>query len=538
MQASKIFLGLIFSGLFVSLSAADKTIDSKISRVTVFLNGATVTRTGVTSLPAGKHTLKLDNLPSGIDANSIQAGGKGDITILAVNYKYRKVGTEEWPKRAEAIQDSIDILEFQMALNNNTISALSEEKKMIMANNKVDYAKLGFAVEDLEDLSDYFRSRISTILDSVTQKSVANAKLSKQKNSLQQKLNKVLQEWRKLNGEIYLDVFAKTNTKATFEVSYYVNNAGWYPVYNLKAKDIESPVTVNYNAKVYQATGVSWKNVLLTLSTTNPRFNNNKPNLEPWRLDFISPNQANGYSYQINGAQVRATKDLAETATLDMQQEMEPAGTAANFTNVTQNITSVSFDIKLPYTIKGDGEHQLVNIQNLELQADYEYYAAPKLSHNAFLLAKVKNWEDKNLLPGEANIYLQNTFVGKSTLNPRNTNDALELSFGVDKSVVITRERIKNYCSSTFLGSNKKEAIGYEIKVRNTKSTPIKIKIEDQVPVATNDDISVDVEETSDAELNKDTGILTWEKTVLPASVSKMEVKFEVKFPKDKFVNL
>ena len=217
---------------------------------------------------------------------------------------------------------------------------------------------------------------------------------------------------------------------------------------------------------------------------------------------------------------------------------MEPAGTAANFTTVAQNITSVAFDISLPYSIPSTGEPQLVNIQNLKLNSTYEYYAAPKLAQSAYLIAKATGWEDKNLLPGEANIYLQNTFVGKSFINPNATTNELDLSFGVDNQVVVTRERIKNFCSTSFLGSNKKEAIGYEIAVRNTKSVPIKIKIQDQIPTSGNEDISVDVEELSDADLNKDTGILTWVKSVNPSSTDKVQIKFEVKFPKDKFVNL
>ena len=160
------------------------------------------------------------------------------------------------------------------------------------------------------------------------------------------------------------------------------------------------------------------------------------------------------------------------------------------------------------------------------------------MAQSAYLIAKVKDWEDKNLLPGEANIYLQNTFVGKSFINPSSVNSELDLSFGVDNQVVVTRERIKNYCSTSMLGSNKKEAIGYEIKVRNTKAVPIKIKIQDQIPTTGNSEISISVEEDSDGELNKDSGILTWEKNISASSTEKVEVKFEVKFPKEKFVNL
>lgn len=536
MKYTKLFLGLLFSGLFFGSFAADKNVDAKISKVTVYLNGAQVKRSGATSVAAGKSSIVVDNLPSNIDVNSIQASGKGDFTILAVNYKNRDYNSNEYPQSILDLQDEISDLSDSISFNDNLLQALAEEKNMILQNNKVDYSKLGFATEDLEDLSDFFRKRITALLDLSTKTKIENRKLNNQKTKLQTQVNEEIQNWRYLNGSIVLDIYSKTAANAAFEVDYYVASAGWEPVYNIKSENINQPVELNYNAKVYQNTGEEWNNVLLTLSTTNPRLNNNKPVVYPWRLDFINPNQFRGYD---NNVRKDAGVMLFESqSAADDFGDAAPAGTAANFTEVSQNITSVSFDISLPYSIPSSGTPQLVNIQNLKLNATYEYYAAPKLAQSAYLIAKVKDWEDKNLLPGEANIYLQNTFVGKSFINPSSVNSELDLSFGVDNQVVVTRERIKNYCSTSMLGSNKKEAIGYEIKVRNTKAVPIKIKIQDQIPTTGNSEISISLEEDSDGELNKDSGILTWEKNITASSTEKVEVKFEVKFPKDKFVNL
>lgn len=529
-----IFLSLILSGFFVLVKAENKAVETKITKATVYLNGAQVQRTGAASIPVGKTTLVVENLPSNIDPNSIQASGKGSYTILAVNYKNRNYNTKEVPQKVAELQKEIRAVEDSISYLDNVLEALVEEKNMILQNNKVDYSKLGFATEDLEDLSDFFRNRITAILDLSVKTKIQKRILGEQRTKLQEEVNEILKIWRTLTGKIELEIYAKAATKAAFEVEYYVNNAGWAPVYNIKSNSLSEPVDMNYNAKVYQNTGEDWENVLLTLSTTNPRLNNNKPIVYPWRIDFINPNQFRGYDVEAVQAMPGRVNKLAQSD----EAAMEPAGTAANFTTVAQNITSVAFDISLPYSIPSTGEPQLVNIQNLKLNSTYEYYAAPKLAQSACLIAKATGWEDKNLLPGEANIYLQNTFVGKSFINPNATTNELDLSFGVDNQVVVTRERIKNFCSTSFLGSNKKEAIGYEIAVRNTKSVPIKIKIQDQIPTSGNEDISVDVEELSDADLNKDTGILTWEKSVNPSSTDKVQIKFEVKFPKDKFVNL
>ena len=117
----------------------------------------------------------------------------------------------------------------------------------------------------------------------------------------------------------------------------------------------------------------------------------------------------------------------------------EVAGSAADFVKVTEQTTSIKFDISIPYTIPSDGQYQTVNIRNLQLDADFEYYTAPKLSDKAYLIAKVKNWEDKNLLPGEANIIFEDMYVGKTMINPNQTSDTLNLSMGRDKKISIKR---------------------------------------------------------------------------------------------------
>lgn len=532
----KIFLsGLILSGLFFNGFANTKTVDAKITKVTVYLNGAQITKNVVSTIPSGKSTLVLENLPNYLDANSIQASGKGSFTILAVNYVANSSAISKFPPEITQLQDSINALQDKIDYAQNKIVALTEEKNMILVNNKVDYSKLGFATEDLEDLSDFFRRRIGAILNNITDMNIASRKYQNQKQELQQQLNQLLKKHKELNSKIEIDVVANQATNANLEVAYYIHNAGWQPVYNIKSENLNQKVEVNYNAKVFQNSGEDWNNVLLTLSTVNPNLNNNKPILYPWRIDFILPQQFNGYAVD-GDMPMRMIK--SESLAADAENNLEPAGTAANFTEVQQNISSVAFEISVPYNIQTTGKPQMVNIQNLKLNADYMYYAAPKMFEGAYLIAKVTEWEDKNLLPGEANIYLQNTYIGKSFINPVNVTSDLDLSFGVDPQVIITRERIKDYCSSSFLGNNKKEQLGFEIKVKNTKNIPIKLKIEDQIPVAVNNEISVSIVEINSGLLNKDSGIITWEKPIQANGTDKIDLKFEVKYPKEKFINL
>ena len=152
-------------------------------------------------------------------------------------------------------------------------------------------------------------------------------------------------------------------------------------------------------------------------------------------------------------------------------------------------------------------------------------------------MARATGWEDFNLLPGEANIFFEGTFVGKSFIDPNNIKDTLEVSLGRDKRIVVKREKLKDLTSKNFIGSSRKESYVWEISVRNTKTDAVKIIIEDQVPVSQNTQIEVTTVELGGAKYNKDTGKLTWELELKSNETRKLVYKFEVKYPKDKQVS-
>ena len=182
-------------------------------------------------------------------------------------------------------------------------------------------------------------------------------------------------------------------------------------------------------------------------------------------------------------------------------------------------------------------EPTLVDIRKYDLNASYLYSVAPKLDMDAFLLAKGTGWEEFSLLPGEANIFFEGTFVGKTAINPNSIKDTLAISLGRDKRIVVKREKVKDFTTRKAIGSNIRETYSYELSVRNTKQEPIQIIVEDQVPVSQNSQIEVLVTDSGGAAYNKDTGKLQWIWTLQPNETKKAAFKFEVKYPKDKQIS-
>jgi uncharacterized protein (TIGR02231 family) len=155
---------------------------------------------------------------------------------------------------------------------------------------------------------------------------------------------------------------------------------------------------------------------------------------------------------------------------------------------------------------------------------------------SAFLTAKILNWQELDLQPGEVNLYFEGTFIGKTYLDLDDASDTLAIALGKDNNVRILRKLVKEYSTKKFIGSNQTESKHYEITVRNLKKVPVTVKIEDQIPVSITKDIDVLDIEAKEAQLDKDTGILTWLIELKPGEERKLTLKYSVKYPKDRKV--
>jgi hypothetical protein len=207
-------------------------------------------------------------------------------------------------------------------------------------------------------------------------------------------------------------------------------------------------------------------------------------------------------------------------------------------TTTIENQTTVEIEVAEPYSIKSNGEKLMVDLKRIDAEAIYQYYAIPKLDKDAFLVARIVKWDKYNLLEGEANLYFEDAYVGRSILNAKSLEDTLDISLGRDKNIVIGREKKEQYCKRKSIGSNIEESRGFKIMVRNKKSQPIKISIFDQIPVSVISDISVNAEELSGGKLDERSGKITWELTLDAQQQKEIDLHYEVKYPKKERVYL
>lgn len=536
-----LLLIILSTGLY-----AEKEIqlNSKTKKVTVFTSSAQVTRSASFTAESGITKLIFDGVSPYLDTRNIQASGKGDFIILDVQYRLKQPVlkepvTEVMPAKIvrsiELLEDSLVELGFELDELNSKKDNLLLEKKTLLGNKFMQ----GNAdtIPDLKMAMEYLRKQLNDINNQL------NA-LKRQEHGLlikKEKMDARLSDLRNYNAQqnpvvpelpshqVVVTIQAKAAVSGSITVNYYVQNVGWSPMYDIRATSASQPVKLVQKATVYQNTGEDWKDVKLTLSTITPTSGIAKPYLPVYYL---------GYNYYLNQVQVSSDRkgltlagSVAEKAKSD--EEMD-AFTTARYTQTIQTLTSAEYEIDLSYSIPADGKPHIIAIKEHNLKAEYVHYLIPEMSKHAWLVAKITDWNNLDLLPANANIYFDGTFVGETQINTGIFSDTLELALGTDRSLVVERKRDKDEQRNALIGSNVIKTVSYTLNVKNNKYSDVNLVIEDRMPIPNSAEIKVEKVNLSGAEHNENTGLLTWKTKVLSGQSKTIRFSYSVEYDKNK----
>lgn len=180
-------------------------------------------------------------------------------------------------------------------------------------------------------------------------------------------------------------------------------------------------------------------------------------------------------------------------------------------------------------TVPADGADHEVVVKDLSVDAEYNYYAVPKLSKDVYLVASIPNWKKLDLLDGSVKLFLNNMYMGESFINARQTEDTLNLSIGKDKELAVDRKDMRTYSSKNLIKTSDKVEREWMITVKNNKSESVKVTVEDQFPVSTNEDIKVELLDNGGAAVDEKEGKLTWKLNLKPGEKRELKFSYSVK---------
>lgn len=608
-------------------------VKTSVEKVTLFIDGAQVTRTEQVDIPAGNSTLVFTGLSPYLDDKSMQVAAKGRFTVTAVNRLFNHTDSLERSARQQALEQELANIRQQQKKQQAAREVIDAESDLLKVNCSVGNRNAATPLAAIKELNEYYASRMEELKRRTLE-------LEGQLKTLSEREQQVLADLTQLGGrqtapmsEVEVRIESPAACKGVFTLTYYVRNAGWFPSYDIRSGGLSEPVEISYKANIFQNTREEWKNVDLTLSSSNPTTGSIAPQLKTWWLDYgmapprynpsLTSNTVSGtvfdeqrepligasvlvpgttvgtstdvqgrYSVTVpNGAsslqfnyigyksQTRAiagstmnvvmqednaqldevvvtgygsapsaaltgrvagvqTRNKAATRTVEMEFADFAEESDVMEVGQTQTQLGYEFEIRQPYTIPSDGKSVAAEIGRYRLPAVYTYRSTPKIDKDAFLVAETTDWAKLNLLEGEANVYFENTFVGKSILSPREAGDTLRFSMGRDRGIRIERTKESDYSARRAVGSNQTQTMGWKLTVRNTRTEPVVLMLTDQLPVSRNSSITVTEEELSGGTLDKETGTVTWRLELKPGEQRELKLRYAVKYPKGRSLNI
>ncbi len=530
-------------------SADDIRVNVPVKSVILYLDGAEVGQTKNMTVNAGRTMVIFTGLSPKLISKSIQVNVNNGASVLSVSDKINFLAEQKQSPRVKQLRDSIEMYNDILAQISYDYDAYTKEKNMLAKNESIGGQDKGVSIVDLKLAADYYRTRLKDINSELFKLDKKNAKTHEAVNKMNNQLNEVIGDAQLPSAEIAVLISSTQKTLVDIDLKYVVKESGWVPSYDLISEDINKPVLLKYKAKVYNNSGVDWNDVKLKISSADPLKNASKPDLACWYLNFSTQTNYGYYNNNnmANNAQsagYNQQRTISQEQTLYEEENMTKGtkGKVKELPKATEEIQvselSAEFDIKQTYSIPSDAKPYLIDVTSYNLNASFQYYSVPKVEKEAFMLARIAGWEDLDLIEGQANVYLAGTYVGQSHINTRSVADTLDLSFGRDKKIQVTRTKLKENNSEQTAGTTKKVTYTYEIVVKNNHKAPIQIEVEDQLPISQNSEIIVDVKEISKADRDEATGKLKWKLSLAPDETKKILLSFSIKYPKAKAVEL
>ncbi|MCX6231718.1 MAG: DUF4139 domain-containing protein [Bacteroidetes bacterium] len=551
MKKFSIVLLLLTLNLSV-IAQNQKTLKSSVKEVCVFTSGAQIQRSANINIPAGVSELVFDGISPYANVSSIQSSGKGNFIILDTRHNIKYSEPAENPEslipaslqhKINATQDTLNEINFDFDAIKDKKDLYNKQKDMLYNNPLMRGGGKSDSLPVLMAAMDFYNTKMSNINTELQKIKRDEAKILTKKTQLQKRLNDLNDYKNRIITEktgsdspryqIIVSVSAREAVTGSLTVSYLTSNAGWSASYDIRVNDINAPLELALKANVYQNTGENWENVKLKLSTNNPTVNNIKPYLSSWLLNYFMP--VTGYTSNIVMKSSKAEAPQSAQGNYD-DAKLPAAERSYKYITQSQSLTAIEYNIDLPYSIPDDGKPHLVYVQqNENIITRYNYYAAPKIDKDAFLIAKLSGWEELNLLAAKANIYFEGSYVGETTIDPTTITDTLELSLGRDKSISIQRKKLRDKEKDQIIGNSRLKTITMEITVKNNKNASIDLSLEDQIPIANDKDIKVNfIADDFTGKLNETTGLLSWNLKLKPKETKTVSFTYSIKYDSDK----
>ncbi|QLE55536.1 mucoidy inhibitor MuiA family protein [Nostoc sp. TCL26-01] len=529
-----------------------KTVQSQIVAVTVYSDKALVTRKGKVALIGTEKSLVITSLPVTLETDSVRVSGTGTVGVrlLGVNCD-RIYTTEPVGERVAHLNRQIQQLEAEKRHLQAQIDALGLQSKFIEGlREKTEepfaqsLSRKNLSPSETLDFLNFLGSQYSEYAIASGECKSQQKELDQQIQALRNSLQIIQSPHPHASVSLIVPIEVTDAGEFELEASYVVNQASWTPLYDLRLDSTHKSLNLSYLAEVTQSTGEDWLGVALTLSTAKPGLGTLPPKLNPWYIDTLTPpNQSNQL--------LRSRQKLAPSPSLPSitampapaSGEMALAAQAEITTDdliVAENTVAevaktgsiITFKLHGDGNIPSDGTPHKITIFHDDYPCNFNYVAIPRLVSFAYLEANVKNSADgATLLPGNANIFRDDMFVGTTQLENIAPGQEFKLNLGIDEGLKIERDLVERQVDKKLIGNQRRTTYTYRLVITNLLNQATHLQLTEQLPVSRNEQIKVRLNRSNPQIQLGEMGILEWNLNILPQEKQELFYQFTIEHP-------
>lgn len=519
--------------------------EAKVTSAILYLDSAQVTRTALVKVQEGLNEILFTNIPEHLNEGTLTVSAKGSAAAKILDAKIKQIFLEEAPaEQARQLEEQIQALKDNITELNNGQRVIVQEQEFLtsiklFAQQQVpeDLITKVPDVQQLGAVSDF----IKTQWQDTFKRQLANEQDIRAKNKTLEKLTKELSQLQRARRRekqlISVELDVQKAGELEVSAAYLMPQAGWYPEYDARVDAEKQRVELVCIGVVKQTSGEDWQDAQLTLSTAKPTVAGRMPELESWILRPQPPMEMRQRSMAWGKAKEEDETYYCKSAeqALDEQKAAAPL-----YAQTAEKLTSVNYRIARLAGIKSDGTQHRLPVFSEMFPAKFRYSVTPKLSPFAYLTARVTNQREQ-LLPAAARLFLDDVYVGASSIDAVGKGEEFDFYLGIDEGVKVKREKIKEQVKEIWIAglkrNNKVIVTTFKVTLENYKSKDAKIDLFDQLPVSQSDKIAVKTLEMTLKPTEEDyedrKGVLRWELDIPPRGKKEIEWTYQVEHPRD-----
>lgn len=536
-------------------SAAETELTSRIDRVTVFPDGAVVTRLGKADLMQGVSQIVLRGLPATIDPASIRVEGKGDGSFSVGAVDVRVTPGDARPVLDTVMEEKLKTLRDEKEKLSGQIAAIESKRATIERFAQVGPDKLGpdgkaLPVADwpavfeaigtaLVKVQDELRGTRSRLAD--TEAEIAALERARPQTSRPGAPKR----------DIAIAVEAPQPVAAEFTVTYRVTGANWTPTYEarLTTTGDKPEIALTRRAEIRQRSGEAWDDVALTLSTTRSTGGTRAPELTPMQVAFFEPSvvyESRARAGALAPAPMAPARAKAEAEALadaqakQSQRAVAPKPAEIQVATIEAGAYQANFQVPGRATIPQDGSSKTVTLTQRKTDATLAARTVPELEQKAYLEAGFVHDEEAPLLAGRVALHRDGTYVGMGQFNLVAPGDKVELGFGADDRIKVSFAPVKRRENDpSWLGQTRTDLREFRTVVKSLHAKPVKITVLERIPFSESSGITVETiaaqtTPPTEKQVGDRRGVAAWTFDLAPGAEKEIKLAYRIKWPGDR----